>query len=286
MKLKMKINKHIYLIFFFFISLIKMDSNQKILLVTGSNKGIGFAILDGLLKEKTKLKLILTSRNENQGQTSLNKLISKYPDAKSQLYYHQLDISKKESREKLLKWIKEKFGKIDYLCNNAGVYTNPKKELIEINVFGTLNLTEELLKEDLINKNGKIISTGSDMGNSYSTVGKHANDYKNAKSYDDLINLTNKYLKNEISGSPYSVSKLTIHVYMKILGSRKDIVDKNISTYSMDPGWCRSDMGGSGAPYSVEHGAETDIYLIKLPDGIDPRYQGKHFRDSKVTDLF
>ena len=37
-----------------------MDSNQKILLVTGSNKGIGFAILDGLLKEKTKLKLILT----------------------------------------------------------------------------------------------------------------------------------------------------------------------------------------------------------------------------------
>ena len=139
-----------------------MDSNQKILLVTGSNKGIGFAILDGLLKEKTKLKLILTSRNENQGQTSLNKLISKYPDAKSQLYYHQLDISKKESREKLLKWIKEKFGKIDYLCNNAGVYTNPKKELIEINVFGTLNLTEELLKEDLINKNGKIISTGSE----------------------------------------------------------------------------------------------------------------------------
>jgi len=263
-----------------------MDSNQKILLVTGSNKGIGFAILDGLLKEKTKLKLILTSRNENQGQTSLNKLISKYPDAKSQLFYHQLDISKKESREKLLKWIKEKFGKIDYLCNNAGVYTNPKKELIDINVFGTLNLTEELLKEDLINKNGKIISTGSDMGNSYSTVGKHANDYKNAKSYDDLINLTNKYLKNEINGSPYSVSKLTIHVYMKILGSRKDIVDKNISTYSMDPGWCRTDMGGSGAPYSVEHGAETDIYLIKLPDGIDPRYQGKHFRDSKVTDLF
>ena len=282
----MKITKNIYLIFFIFFSLSNMDLAQKILLVTGSNKGIGYAILEGLLKEKSKLRMILTSRNENQGQTSLNNLITKYPEAKSQLYYHQLDISKKESRENLAKWIKETFGKIDYLCNNAGVYTNPKKELIEINVFGTLNLTEELLKEDLINKNGKIISTGSDMGNSYSTVGKHANDYKNAKSYDDLINLTNKYLKNEINGSPYSVSKLTIHVYMKILGSRKDIVDKNISTYSMDPGWCRTDMGGSGAPYSVEHGAETDIYLIKLPDGIDPRYQGKHFRDSKVTDLF
>ena len=282
----MKINKHIYLIFFFFISLIKMDSNQKILLVTGSNKGIGFAILDGLLKEKTKLKLILTSRNENQGQTSLNKLISKYPDAKSQLYYHQLDISKKESREKLLKWIKEKFGKIDYLCNNAGVYTNPKKELIEINVFGTLNLTEELLKEDLINKNGKIISTGSELGASYSVVGDHSNDYKNAKTVEDLINLSNKYINDEIKGDKYAVSKLSIHVYSKILGSRKDIVDKNIGVYSMAPGWCKTDMGGSGAPYTIEHGAETDIYLIKLPDGIDPKLQGKYFLDCKVKDTF
>ena len=263
-----------------------MDSSQKILLVTGSNKGIGYAILEGLLKEKSKLRMILTSRNEKLGEKALNTLISKYPEAKNQLCYHQLDISNPTSREELAKWIKTTFGKIDYLCNNAGVYTNPKKELIDINVFGTLNLTEELLKQDLINNNGKIISTGSELGSHYSVVGKNSDDYKNAKTVNDLYDLTNKYLKDEISGSPYSVSKLTIHVYSKILGSRKDIVDKNIGVYSMAPGWCGSDMGGSGAPYSVEHGAETDIYLIKLPDGIDPRYQGKHFRDSKVTDLF
>ena len=282
----MQIYNYIYISFLIFISLFNMDSSQKILLVTGSNRGIGYAILEGLLKEKSQLRMILTSRNEAQGEKSLNTLISKYPEAKNQLYYHQLDISNPKSREELAKWIKTTFGKIDYLCNNAGVYTNPKKELIDINVFGTLNLTEELLKQDLINNNGKIISTGSDMGNSYSVVGKNSNVYKNVKTVNDLYDLTNKYLNNEISGSPYSVSKLTIHVYMKILGSRKDIVDKNISTYSMDPGWCRSDMGGSGAPYSVEHGAETDIYLIKLPDKINPKFQGKHFRDSHVTDLF
>ena len=143
-----------------------------------------------------------------------------------------------------------------------------------------------MLKEDLINKNGKIISTGSSLGASYSVVGKHANDYKNAKTVSDLINLSNQYLNNHISGSPYSVSKLTIHVYMKILGNRNDIVEKNIGAYSMDPGWCRTDMGGFGAPHSIEHGAETDIYLIKLPDGIDPKYQGKHFKDCSVTNLF
>ena len=282
----MKINKNIYLTFLIFISLIKMDLAHKILLVTGSNKGIGYAILEGLLKEKSKLRMILTSRNEKLGQTSLNSLISKYPEAKSQLYYHQLDISKKESREELAKWIKEKFGKIDYLCNNAGVYTNPKKELIDINVFGTLNLTEELLKGDLINNNGKIISTGSELGASYSVVGDHANDYKNVKNVEDLINLSNKYINDEIKGDKYAVSKLSIHVYSKILGSRKDIVDKNIGVYSMAPGWCKSDMGGEEAPYTVEHGAETDIYLIKLPDKIDPKFQGKYFLDCKVMDAF
>ena len=230
--------------------------------------------------------MILTSRNEKLGESSFKKLTSKYPLSKNQLYYHQLDISKESSRKELYKWIKQTFGKIDYLCNNAGLYHNSKEEIINTNVFGTLNLTEEMLKEDLINKNGKIISTGSGLGASYSVVGKNANDYRNAKTVSDLITLSNKYLKNEISGSPYSVSKLTIHVYSKILGNRKDIIEKNIGVYSMDPGWCRTDMGGFGAPHSIEHGAETDIYLIKLPDGIDPKYQGKHFKDCKVTNLF
>ena len=263
-----------------------MDTNEKILLVTGGNKGIGYAIFEGLLKEKSKLRMILTSRNEKLGELALKKLITKFPESKNQLYYHQLDISNEKSRNELSKYIKQTFGKIDYLCNNAGVYDVPKKEVININVFGTINLTEELLKEDLINQNGKIISTGSSMGASYSVVGKNADDYKNAKTISDLVNLTNDYLNNNINGSPYSVSKLTIHVYMKILGNRKDIIKKNIGVYSMDPGWCRTDMGGFGAPYSIEHGAETNIYLIKLPDGIDPKYQGKHFKDCKVTNLF
>ena len=37
-----------------------MDSNQKILLVTGSNKGIGYVLIELLLKEKSHLRIILT----------------------------------------------------------------------------------------------------------------------------------------------------------------------------------------------------------------------------------
>ena len=84
-----------------------MDSNQKILLVTGSNKGIGYALIEGLLKEKTSLRIILSSRNENLGQSALKSLISKYPNSKSQLFYHKLDITKKESIKEILKGINQ-----------------------------------------------------------------------------------------------------------------------------------------------------------------------------------
>ena len=109
-----------------------MDSKEKILLVTGSNKGIGYAIFEGLLKEKSKLKMILTSRNEQLGKSAFNKLISQYPGSKNQLYYHQLDISKEKSRKEIYKWIKQTFGKIDYLCNNAGLYNAIMQDYITI----------------------------------------------------------------------------------------------------------------------------------------------------------
>ena len=49
---------------------------------------------------------------------------------------------------------------------------------------------------------------------------------------------------------------------------------KNIIAYAMDPGWCRTDMGGSCTTYSAENGANIGIFLIKLQDGIIPNLQG------------
>ena len=42
-------------------------SSNKIVLVTGSNKGIGYGIIEALLKKKSNFRIILTSRNEQLG---------------------------------------------------------------------------------------------------------------------------------------------------------------------------------------------------------------------------
>jgi NAD(P)-dependent dehydrogenase (short-subunit alcohol dehydrogenase family) len=252
------------------------NNNRKIILISGCNKGIGYTLVENLIKQKLNMNIIFTSRNENLGNASLNKIISKYPDYKSFLFYHQLDITDKQSINAITDWIKTKFKKIDILFNNAGIYNNPRDQVINTNVFGTFNLTQTFLENDIINNKGKIISVGSGLG-SFSCVGVHQNEFKNAKTVNDLTNLANRYLSENWSGSAYSVSKLLIHLFAKVLGNDKIIIKKNISVYAMDPGWCKTDMGGYGAPHPPEHGADIGIFLIKLPDGINQNLQGKYF---------
>ena len=52
----------------------------------------------------------------------------------------------------------------------------------------------------------------------------------------------------------------------------------NVLVNAVCPGWVRTGMGGSGAPRSVEEGADTIVWLATLPDG-GP--SGGFFRDRK-----
>ena len=148
-----------------------MYSNRKTVLITGSNKGIGYGIVEILLEKKSNLRVILTSRNEDLGKKAYNKLLNKYPYSKDYFYYHQLDITKKDSISNLISWISAYFGKIDYLVNNAGYGPYASRSdvkthmtCLEINVFGTINFTEEMIRNNMINKKGKIILVGSLAG--------------------------------------------------------------------------------------------------------------------------
>ena len=256
-----------------------MNSSKKIILITGCNKGIGYTLVDNLIKENLYMNIIFTARNNNLGNSSFNKIISKYPSSRSSLFYHQLDITNKDSIMSIINWIKQKFGKIDILFNNAGISNSPREQVIQTNVFGTFNITEMFLRNDVINNNGKIINVGSGLG-SFSSAGNHRNELKNAKTVNELYILSKRYLNENWGCDPYSISKLFIHLFSKVLGATEEIKQKNIGVYSMHPGWCRTDMGGYGAPLPPEHGANIGIFLIKLPYGIDPKLQGEYFNSA------
>ena len=212
-----------------------MSASNKYILITGCNKGIGYTLVETIIKKKLALNIIFTSRNEKLGLSALNTLLSKYPYFKSQIMYHQLDITNKESIISIINWIKSKINKIDILFNNAGLYNSPREDVIKTNVFGTFDITEMFLQNDIINNNGKIISVGSGMG-SFSSSGNHRNEFKNAKTVNDLRNLANRYLQENWGGGAYSISKLLIHLFAKVLAETQEIRTKNIGVYSMDPG--------------------------------------------------
>ena len=242
----------------------------------------------------------MTSRNEQLGIKSFNQLSEKYPHSKNNFFYHQLDITSESSISNLIEWIKKEFGKIDYLVNNAGLGTlgnhhdlNIHTAVLNVNVFGTINFTENMLKNEMINKKGKIILVGSMMGNlNYLTSQKLKNDFKKAKSYQELLNLTEAFkisFKNKTTDkdgwciNTYSVSKMVINTYARVLSLRKEIEDNDISVYAAHPGWEKTDMTGPEAPLTIDQGTVNEIFLLELPEGINKKYQGKYFDNCKVS---
>jgi NAD(P)-dependent dehydrogenase (short-subunit alcohol dehydrogenase family) len=60
----------------------------------------------------------------------------------------------------------------------------------------------------------------------------------------------------------YRLSKAALNALTRTLASD----EPGIKVNSMCPGWVRTDMGGSGAPKSVEEGADTAVWLATLTD--------------------
>ncbi len=98
-----------------------------IVLITGSNTGLGLATVQALLSNpiKTKYTVILTSRSHERSMTAVetvgkDETFEPAFSAGSELVPMQLDLDDERSVESIRKEVEEKFGRLDVLVNNAG----------------------------------------------------------------------------------------------------------------------------------------------------------------------
>ena len=138
----------------------------KVAIVTGGNKGIGFAIVKGLAKTFTG-DLYLTSRNEERGLKAIKDL----EQDGIKVLYHQLDIDDEASIVKMASFIKEKYGGLDILINNAGIAfknaaTEPfglqAKVTIQTNYFSTKMACEHFFP--LLRSGARVVNLSSSAG--------------------------------------------------------------------------------------------------------------------------
>ena len=140
-----------------------MRLDGKIILITGGSRGIGKSIAELFTKEGAKV--IITSKNE----TALKKTAKELGN----IFYVKGDITKKNDVNNVVKKIIKKFGRIDVLINNAGVFPtfkklhniseNEWKEVIDINLNGQYRFTKAVIPF-MMKNGGSIINMSSDAG--------------------------------------------------------------------------------------------------------------------------
>ncbi len=135
----------------------------KIALVTGASKGIGAAIATALAAEGAVVVVNYASSREGA-----ERIVKKIAEAGGKAVAIQANVGKVADIERLFGEIKQTFGRLDVLVNNAGVYgTTPLGEITEesyrrifdLNVLGLILTTQEALK--LIPEGGAIVNVSS-----------------------------------------------------------------------------------------------------------------------------
>jgi len=231
-----------------------MAAERRVALVTGANRGIGQEIARQLAARG--LITIFGVRDREQAEAAA-RAVQAVPCA---AHGRQLDVTDHGSVDRLLAWIEAEFGRLDVLVNNAAIVLGGGQRASAVsladveatlatNVIGPWRLCHAALPLMRRGGYGRIVNVSSGAG----SFGEgHA-------------------------GSPaYSVSKAALN--MLTLKLARDLDGTNILANAVCPGWVRTDMGGQDADRSVEHGAETPVWLAMLPDG-GP--SGEFFRDKQ-----
>lgn len=99
---------------------------KRIALITGGSRGIGFGVAAALAKDGFDLA-ICGMREESAVTEALTKLRA----SGREVFYVQADVSQAAARQKLVAAIRERFGQLNVLVNNAGIAPRVRKDILE-----------------------------------------------------------------------------------------------------------------------------------------------------------
>ena len=234
-----------------------MESMKKIAMITGANKGIGFATARRLAEQG--MTVLLASRNRERGERAAAQLREDGLDAIAL----ELDVADDASIERAAARVSDDFGRLDVLVNNAGIYesTTPTtttravlRDLFETNVFGVVSVTNAMLPLLQKSEAARIVNVSSEVA-SLTTITDPAGPLYDM---DDMA----------YQASKAAVNMLTV-MYSKALR------ESGIKVNAAIPGYVKTDFNGNTGDISAMEGASASVALALLgDDGPTGQYQG------------
>jgi NAD(P)-dependent dehydrogenase (short-subunit alcohol dehydrogenase family) len=209
---------------------------QKTVLITGANRGIGFAIAKSLA-QRGGFQLLLAARSQKDAEeaaTLLGTGIALRMDLTDPLLLEQKALQ-----------IERQYGPVDVLINNAAMlhstdvqHTNAEDLMLSLSVntvapFMLCKVFGQLMKQ---------------------------------RGYGRIVNLSSGWgsFSEGLEGPPcYAISKAALNAVT--VSCARELMPE-VKVNAACPGWVRTRMGGEAADLSPEQGAETPVWLATLAE--------------------
>jgi NAD(P)-dependent dehydrogenase (short-subunit alcohol dehydrogenase family) len=210
-----------------------MKLRGKVALITGGSEGMGYSTAELFLREGAKV--VITGRSAEKGRRALARL-KKHGD----VAFVRGDVSKSSDAKRMVEQTVKRFGRLDILFNNAGIYMEKLAEdtseqewdrLIDINLKGTFLVTKYAIPHMKKQKAGVIVNNSSDAG-----------------------------LIGNRSCPAYCASKGAITVMTKAMAL--DYAKYNIRVNSVNPGTIDTPM----LAYEAEGSGDPEEYLKRMDE--------------------
>jgi NAD(P)-dependent dehydrogenase (short-subunit alcohol dehydrogenase family) len=239
-----------------------MTTTQKTALVTGANKGIGFAIAESL--GRLGHRVLLGARDEVAGADAAARLVAQGIDASAL----RLDVTSDASVAAAAAELEDRVGTLDVLVNNAGISgafdpvtwgqdpttidLDVLRGVVDTNVYGVIRVTNAMLPLLRRSDAPRIVNTSSSMGSLGRQPGPVMAVYSSSKTF--LNGITVQYARA--------------------------FADTPVIVNAACPGLVATDFNGFAGDRTPEQGAATAVRLATLPDD-GPR--GGFFEDAGVV---
>jgi NAD(P)-dependent dehydrogenase (short-subunit alcohol dehydrogenase family) len=233
--------------------MVNSESNGKVALVTGANKGLGFEMSRQLAQQG--LTVIIAARKLEAAVAAATKLKNEGLKAEAIL----LDINDSIQIQSAVQEIKNRFGKLDVLINNAGVMLDGEwaisnassvsvdmiRKTFDTNFFALVEVTQAMLPLILKSQSGRIVNMASIEG----SLTLHAD--PSSFIYDSK--------PFAYDASKAAVNSFTVHL-------AHELRNTPVKVNSAHPGWVKTELGGDGAMMDITEGAKTGVQLATLSD--------------------